>query len=157
VWCVRRYYPDILYRPNQPPQRRNLSDAEQGALARRIRLETFKKKHEENVHRVKDEYATKEYNKKMKDDERIKSKTGQKLNYLRRSFQDDFFRDIKTGVMQRRPNKGMYTRIWGGSRDNQCNLIRKSRVDERDFVSTYTADFLPPDEGFFTERVAELP
>jgi hypothetical protein len=137
------YYPQILYVPNKPPMRASLGDAEKSALSRRLRVECKKRQHEENVRRVQETYATAEYAAIMSDNVRVQHKTGQALQYLRQSFETDFFRADKTGVMQKRPNRKAADSMWGGSKDTQLGDIRRSREDQRTFESVYDADFKP--------------
>lgn len=57
--------------------------------------------------------------------------------------QADFFRDLKETGMQKRCHKSAARRMFGGSKDQQFNLIQQAAADERDFKSTYAADFVP--------------
>jgi hypothetical protein len=56
--------------------------------------------------------------------------------------QDNFFRDCKNGVMQRRGNGMVRSRMFGGSSDQQFNIIQRSRSNARDFRSMYATDFV---------------
>ena len=76
---LHRDFPEIIYEPNHPPRRHLQSACEKGAEKRRQRVEHHRKVHEAHINRIMRSYAIEQYDKKMMNDARIKTKMGQTL------------------------------------------------------------------------------
>lgn len=138
------YFAPLLYRPSVPVTRPNvLGDSMKCAIERDERR---KKRYQRTANNLKSFAEFKELDEisiKMNDHMRCKGRALEALSYESAAIHSDIKKFSKQQVisMQRKPNKVLYEKMWGGDKDQSRKAV--DRAEDRDFHTTYNGSFAP--------------
>ena len=155
---TNRYYTPIIYEPNKPCRRENVSDStrdfrKRQALkaARKARGRYHRDRYAENrlfeeQTRIDSSVLTPSPRPPtpsprrrpslagfMNEEQKVKEKAKAMLDYFQTTYERDLFatRCQPPENMQRKSNKVLYDRMWGGSRQNMLHSVNKKNMATR--------------------------
>ena len=140
------YFAPLLYRPSVPVTRPNvLGDSMKCAMERDDRRKKRYQRTANNLQSFADFKELEELSTTMNDNLRCKGRALEALHYESAAVHSDIKRFSKQQVvsMQRKPNKALYDKMWGGDQDQSRKTVGGStRAEDRDFHTTYNGSFL---------------
>merc|ERR1711988_1690282 len=129
------YYPELVYKPNQPVTRDAVSDAALGHMSERVRLGARKRRLHANMTTIMRNVKLQEQMQFMNEEQILKEKAHQMLTYFKHTYDKDLEaeRKMPPNIMQRKQNVPSFSRMWGGNNDNQFHhsQIKDKAVDFR--------------------------
>ena len=141
------YFAPLLYRPSVPVTRPNvLGDSLKCALERERRRKKRYERTTKNLQSFANFKELEDLSMKMNDDLRCKGRALESLQYESSALHNDLKNYSKQqGVtMQRKPNKVLYDKMWGGDKEQSRKPVDKP--EDRDFTTTYQGSFVLHDE-----------
>jgi hypothetical protein len=147
--AYRRSYAALKYEPSRPPQRAQptISDAQAAVDEKKERFNAFKARSDANKaitnHRLEYEETLRE----MRSAQKQLNQAHNQMRYQSEVFLLDLVRYKKEPMqrMSKKPNPKLSDKMWGGSviiGANDRRLPKENRSEDRDFLTTYDADFL---------------
>lgn len=137
------YFAPLLYRPSVPVTRPNVvGDSMRGAVERDERRRRRFQRTANNLQNFADFKELEDISAAMNDHMRCKGRALEALNYESIAIHNDAKKFLKQQVvtMQRKPNKALYDKMWGG--DVEQSRKEVGRSDDRDFNTTYNGSFV---------------
>jgi hypothetical protein len=133
-------YPPLIYEPSQPVRREALSMAMQEAAKREYRRQERYARKQANLEVTKNRLAFTSLNAQLREMHGTQSRIEDAIRYKSSIFLGDLqaFRQQPLQRMAKRQNMDLSEKMWSGNVEKQTvGLVR----DNRDFSSTYKADF----------------
>lgn len=140
------YFAPLLYRPSVPVTRPNvLGDSMKCAMDRENRRKKRFQRTAKNLQNFADFKELEEISATMNEHMRCKGRALEALHYESAAIHSDMKKFSKQQVisMQRKPNKELYDKMWGGDKEQSRKIGGVERVEDRDFNTTYNGSFLP--------------
>jgi len=137
------YFAPLLYRPSVPVTRPNvLGDSMKCALEREEKRKKRFQRTAKNLQSFADFKELDEISTAMNEQMRCKGRALEALQYESTAIHNDIKKFSKQQVisMQRKPNKALYDKMWGGDKDQSRKPA--GRADDRDFNTTYNGSYV---------------
>jgi Ca2+-binding EF-hand superfamily protein len=137
------YFAPLLYRPSVPVTRPNvMGDSMKCALERDEKRKRRYQRTAKNLQSFADFKELESISNTMNDHMRCKGRALEALQYESTAIHNDIKKFSKQQVisMQRKPNKALYDKMWGGDVEQSRKPV--GRAEDRDFNTTYNGSFL---------------
>ena len=136
------YFAPLLYRPSVPVTRPNaIGDSMQSSLKREFRRKKRFERTAKNLQSFADLKELDDISNTMNSQLRCKGRALEALQYESSAMHRDIKKFSKNQVtaMQKKPNKALYDKMWGGDKEQSRNAVDKP--EDRDFTTTYGGSF----------------
>jgi Ca2+-binding EF-hand superfamily protein len=137
------YFAPLLYRPSVPVTRPNvLGDSMKCAMEREARRKKRFQRTAKNLQSFADHKELDDLSTVLNDNLRCKGRALEALHYESAAMHSDMKKFVKQQVvtMQRKPNKDLYDKMWGGDKEQSRKPV--DRAEDRDFNTTYNGSFV---------------
>ena len=129
------YYPELVYKPNQPVTRDSISDSSLGAMKERVRLGARKRRLHANMTTIMRNVKLQEQMQFMNEEQILKEKAHQMVTYFKNTYDKDLEaeRKMPPNVMQRKAHLPSFSKMWGGAKDSMFHQthLKDQKVDFR--------------------------
>ena len=121
------YFTPLLYEPNKPVRRDSVADSTREFQQKQVVKDARKAR----SRRQRDIYAEtrlfEEQTRFMNEESKVRDKAQATLDYFKTTYERDIFatRCEAPESMQRRSNRPLYDRMWGGSQNNMLHSVNK--------------------------------